>query len=172
MSDESSLISEIIETHTLSMREWYTGELETLCGRCESPIERVFGAALLHECFACNEFRFTLYEYKKDWEAVASGPGRKAVIIPQYDVGHYRCDFFVSVVDFNGQSLKIAIECDGHDYHERTKEQARKDKARDRWLQSNGYIILRFTGSEIWKDPVVCAEQVLTLIFTRLYFGK
>ena len=28
----------------------------------------------------------------------------------------------------------LAVECDGHDYHDRTKAQVRKDKARDRRL--------------------------------------
>jgi len=54
----------------------------------------------------------------------------------------------------------LVVECDGHDYHERTKEQAKKDRSRDRDLQSNGYTVFRFTGSEIWKDPNACAEQV------------
>jgi very-short-patch-repair endonuclease len=55
----------------------------------------------------------------------------------------------------------LIIECDGHDYHERTKEQARKDRKRDRDLQSEGYTVFRFTGSEIFSDPIACVRQVL-----------
>lgn len=169
-ADADSLISDIIDLHTLTMREKYTGELETLLGRCESPIEKVFGAALLHELFACDEFRFYLYEYRKDWEYIAHCCDNPGVLIPQYEVGQYRIDFFISLSGTTDKPIKIAIECDGHDFHERTKEQARRDKSKDRWLQSSGFIVLRFTGSEIWKDPVDCAEQVLKLLFTRAFW--
>ena len=48
----------------------------------------------------------------------------------------------------------MAIECDGHDFHEKTKEQAQRDKEKDRILQANGWLIARFTGSEIYKKDV------------------
>lgn len=57
----------------------------------------------------------------------------------------------------------IAIECDGHDYHERTKEQAAHDRKRDREMTQAGIVVLRFTGSEIWKNPFACADQVLSI---------
>ena len=33
------------------------------------------------------------------------------------------------------------MECDGHDFHERTKEQASSDKKRDRSLQAAGFLV-------------------------------
>jgi very-short-patch-repair endonuclease len=56
---------------------------------------------------------------------------------------------------------RLAIECDGHDFHERTKEQAAKDRSRDRALQAAGYTVMRFTGSELYRDPLKCVEEVL-----------
>jgi hypothetical protein len=56
---------------------------------------------------------------------------------------------------------QLIVECDGHDFHERTKEQAARDRARDRQAQIDGYTIMRFTGSEIWRDPWACAKQVM-----------
>ena len=53
------------------------------------------------------------------------------------------------------------MECDGHDFHERTKAQAAHDKTRDRALQARGLKVLRYTGSEIWADPFGCALDVL-----------
>ncbi len=47
---------------------------------------------------------------------------------------------------------KLVIECDGHEYHERTKEQARGDKQRDRYLQRFGFPVYRYTGSEVWEN--------------------
>lgn len=55
----------------------------------------------------------------------------------------------------------LVVECDGHDFHERTKEQAAKDRARDRHLLLEGYEVFRFTGSELWRDPWGCAGQVI-----------
>jgi very-short-patch-repair endonuclease len=51
--------------------------------------------------------------------------------------------------------------CDGHAFHERTKEQAKRDRSRDRGAQLHGLPIFRFTGSEIWNDPMGCADEVL-----------
>jgi very-short-patch-repair endonuclease len=68
----------------------------------------------------------------------------------------------------------MVVECDGHDFHERieddqartrgltpTKEQARRDRERDRLLQSFGFLVYRYTGREIWEDVFTCATQAL-----------
>lgn len=63
---------------------------------------------------------------------------------------------------------RLIVECDGHDFHERTKEQAAKDRSRDREAQESGYEIFRFTGSELWKDPIGCARQVIEWAESKL----
>lgn len=67
----------------------------------------------------------------------------------------YRADFAVT---FSG--VKVVVECDGHDFHEKTKEQAARDKKRDRDFQLAGWKVLRFTGSEIHRDVEACARDV------------
>jgi very-short-patch-repair endonuclease len=57
--------------------------------------------------------------------------------------------------------IVIAIEIDGHDWHEKTKEQAQKDKERGRYLLRNGYHVIRFTGSEVYTKPDDCAKEAL-----------
>lgn len=93
------------------------------------------------------------------------GPDGTA-IEPQAKIGAYRVDFRVTHYDRSGPSrgfvcVGLVVECDGHDFHEKTKAQAQKDKARDRFLAAEGYTVLRFTGSEIWADPLARAEEVL-----------
>ncbi|MBS6461651.1 MAG: DUF559 domain-containing protein [Clostridium sp.] len=66
----------------------------------------------------------------------------------QREIEKYRVDFFFIIPHEQG----IIIECDGHDFHEKTKEQAKYDKQRDRFLMSKGYKVLHFTGSEIYND--------------------
>lgn len=96
-------------------------------------------------------------------------------IEPQARIGDYRVDFLIHAYDFGrcemgddykfkyDQALwrKLVVECDGHDFHERTKEQAAKDRSRDRALITKGYTVFRFTGSELWRDPIGCADQVI-----------
>lgn len=44
---------------------------------------------------------------------------------------------------------QMIVECDSHDFYERTKEQASKDKERDRALQSVSFLVFRFSGADI-----------------------
>lgn len=90
-------------------------------------------------------------------------------VYPQQTIGDYRVDFVLfrirSDYDHDDRPIPrrfspVVVECDGHEFHEKTKRQAQRDKARDRYLQSHGYKVLRFTGSEIWTDPRKCALEV------------
>jgi very-short-patch-repair endonuclease len=49
-------------------------------------------------------------------------------------------------------------------FHERTKQQAAQDRARERTIVRHGYIIHRFTGSEVYRNPRKCVEEVIQLI--------
>ena len=52
---------------------------------------------------------------------------REVLCVPQVSFGPYRVDF--ALFDQRGASPSVTIvECDGHDYHERTKEQAQRDR--------------------------------------------
>lgn len=68
-------------------------------------------------------------------------------------------DFVLSCPSISAK--KIIIECDGHDFHERTKEQASRDRSRDRAAQGAGHMMLRYTGSEIYRDPLGCARAAI-----------
>lgn len=91
------------------------------------------------------------------------------IIITQYKVGKYTADFFILYPFYNSQfermeEFKVIVECDGHDFHEKTKEQAQRDKERDRYFQKEGYFVFRYTGSEIYKDPFKASAEVLDFI--------
>lgn len=94
----------------------------------------------------------------------------QGVLVAQHEVavaGHnYRLDFAIISWE-RGQrdyAHRVAIEVDGHDFHERTKEQAARDRSRDRALTAAGWLVIRFTGSEVWRDPVACVAQVSELL--------
>lgn len=87
------------------------------------------------------------------------------IVRPQAVIGARRVDFLIHGPDFSdnakGKWRRLIVECDGHEFHERTKEQAAKDRAKDRLAVMAGMDCFRFTGSEIWRDPMGCAEQIL-----------
>jgi very-short-patch-repair endonuclease len=117
-----------------------------LLSACQSPIEKMFSVALVCDAI---ESMFTVVglaasELETPYELE---------IVPQARVEKFRVDFVVTLrAPEDGFSVAYAVECDGHDFHERTKEQAAADRSRDRRLQELGYIVNRYTGSEIWRD--------------------
>lgn len=148
---------------------------------CESPIEAVMLSAFI---LLSVEKGFALQvKVKRSNDRLLlkyppSNPFPRITITPQAQIGDYRLDFHLEYEDnifvpfLNKRGIKIPksmdvksellVECDGHDFHEKTKDQARKDKRRDRTLQSLGFYVFRFTGSEIWKDPIRCADEVFS----------
>ena len=77
-------------------------------------------------------------------------------LYPQHPVGKYRLDFAIP-------DKRIAIELDGHEYH-KTKFQRTHDAKRDRWLFGQGWNVLRFTGTEIYKDLDRCIDEICELV--------
>ena len=116
-----------------------------LLNLCESPIEQIMLAELAFCPFGYWNGPHEIHDCTMSFEI----PDARVVIIPQYEILKYRVDFAVLVRDFNQSLLKIVVECDGHDFHEKTKEQAQRDKKRDRNLQRAEWRVFRFTGSKI-----------------------
>lgn len=83
-------------------------------------------------------------------------------LVPQVKVGKYRLDFGIPID-------KIGIELDGHAYHS-TKKQREGDAVRQRFLESQGWKIIRFTGTEVYRDPGKCVDGAMGLI--EMYRGK
>ncbi len=137
------------------LAEGYVKKLEPLC---QSPIEVKLGASLLMFAAILQPYaeilnpktdRPIFYLQTSDSLDLSRS---ECVLVPQYKWRDFRIDFAVL---HNGIERELLfIECDGHEFHERTKEQATSDKARDRIIQHAGIPILRFTGSEIFRDPL------------------
>lgn len=125
--------------------------------RCESPIERQLALALSQVgSFRMREGNDHPWRIGS-WEALA------IVLLAQPLYGPYRADFALVPMNWHTpRALPIIIEVDGHDFHERTKEQAARDRIRDRFMASQGSIVLRFSGSEVWRDSSKCAREILS----------
>ena len=160
--------------------------LESLVDATESPIEVAMLFAL---CVTAHEQASNI-RYKianrifGDFEDTPD----LLVIEPQAKLGEYRVDFLLSyqegIPDHDNPSklkdgtlipgvkevtVHLIVECDGHDYHDRTKEQASKDRERDRELKKLGYEVFRYTGSDIWKNPMLCASEAIQVLIERVW---
>lgn len=152
--------------------------VETATDACESEIEKIICAgwfmrsAWFSHTESCWSDRFSQRiiirgEWSNPGFQLEDGNSEIFTLHIQPKVGEYRPDFiFSKKVRFGPLDRSIytstptIVECDGHDFHEKTKDQARRDKKRDRKLQSSGFRILRFTGSEIWASPNSCLEEI------------
>lgn len=110
--------------------------------KCESPIEEIMAAIL--------PFLGEGYGYPEDDCGVE--PKFGAIVRPQCEYGSIRVDFMLTSF-WHGYKRRLAIECDGHDYHDKTKQQAARDKSRDRLLAVDNVVIVRYTGFELYRDP-------------------
>lgn len=140
-------------------------EFEWASKFCESPIETLFLAALCHPMTA-NEYDERLEVIRPPSGLIANAyppPMPGIYVYPQITIGDYRVDFLLYSVGYPKMESLI-VELDGHDFHERTKEQARRDKSRDRALVSQGYRVVRFTGSEIFADALEAAREAISVL--------
>ncbi|MFA6031831.1 MAG: DUF559 domain-containing protein [Myxococcota bacterium] len=128
----------------------------------ESPIERVFFMALHLNADAGSPYN--AFISCKAGPAPATAPFDGLHVYLQATVDSYRVDGLCLLQIGDSVSFTV-VECDGHDYHERTKEQASRDRSRDRHFAAKGWRVVRFTGSEIWRDPQRCAAELIDIVF-------
>lgn len=151
-----SLPREFLED--LSSAAEYFAEVrhDDLAAYCESPIEALFATAFLSFCAMRSDPAVFV---KGDAPAA---PHARWYIRPQVTLLGYRVDFVIGVFPIVEADKRILIvECDGHEFHERTPEQAARDRSRDRQFQSEGIKIFRFTGREIHRQPIQCVADAL-----------
>lgn len=69
-------------------------------------------------------------------------------------------------VDFLEESLRIAVEIDGAQ-HLPDPDAYRRDRRKDRLLQHNGYLVLRFLAEDIGKDLDAFLDAIFQAIAVR-----
>jgi len=161
----SEQATSIIEDNLAELK----AEHEILLSLCESPAEQNFLAA------AISYFDLRYNEHFKRGQAVfdRGGPANcglfTLLVQPQFEISSftesYRADFVFSLTRYARNGVpriwaKTVVEIDGHDFHEKTKFQASRDKKRDRDFLSEGYVTMRFSGSDIYHRPFECVEEV------------
>lgn len=74
----------------------------------------------------------------------------------QAGIGAFRTDFLLA-------DARIIIEIDGFSNHSREADITR-DRQRQRWLQAQGYQVIRFSNAEVRQEAALCARQADYLI--------
>ena len=127
---------------------------------CNSPIEIIFNLA---------------YDL-----IIHFGDAEGYYLEPQYEVvsrdesKHFYVDFaFIAddvddLTTIKNPDFKLAIECDGHEFHEKSKKQVEYDNEREYELKMLGFDVLRFSGSQIYNKPFRCAAQTLEYIHKKV----
>ena len=80
---------------------------------------------------------------------------KRSPVLQTKNIGNY-------IVDFYCPSAKVIVELDGGQHY--TQEGIRRDQVRDKYLDSLGFTILRFSDREVFKN----IEGVLEKIFEHL----
>jgi len=120
---------------------------------CESPIEQILWLALnIYSLETENH-----YVFLEQSEVNANG-------------NNYRVDFLYceDYMDDIKNPFYLAIECDGHEFHEKTKQQVDRRNKRDMDLKMEGIDVLHFSGSKIYKEPFSCAEEICNYIAKKI----
>lgn len=121
-----------------------------------TPIEQILYIAFCIYEFYCEEdFQASLYPQ----------------FICECGDTKYIVDFLIESVCIDKCEIvfkkPIVIECDGFEYHS-NKKQMENDYARENALKSNGYDIMRFTGSQIYNNPFGCVKEIIKYIYKTL----
>lgn len=175
-----SLTARIAASGDADWRYLAVGSMFRIHEATESPIEQAFMAALfeIQEIGLGGESDADLIVYPgKDQPTIEMVDyvfnlhfdekfqgGVLVSVAPQVRIDGVRVDFLITLIDGReGRRIirHTAVECDGHDFHERTKEQAARDKSRDRDLLRRGIATVRFTGSELHANAMRCAVEAL-----------
>lgn len=145
----------------------------------ESPIEKQLGYALLAGFWTFNwNSIFVPPKEKTDKERIeiANKIGKTIDVIKEFEdimkssefvlfvnnwvTDKIRTDF---IVGDNSNGKAIIIECDSFQWHG-NKEAFVKDKKRERELVKLGFPVLRYSGSEIMRNPMETAIEIISYL--------
>lgn len=160
-------------TDFMSQVDWKKAdELASVLRLTESPIERRFVMAIARSGFISG-----IAAGSPGCATIAheTGPilyleAQRPIRDPAEDGEEFRLDFCLTAFSSLGAPcVNIGVEIDGHDFHEKTKEQVARDKRRDRAILTSGSVdaVMRFSGSEVHADARGCFAEVVSLAMRR-----
>lgn len=157
--------NELVVAQLQTIQQWFAKDY-FIALRME-PLQRaaLVGASPIETVFAI---------WFAAWSQLSPGPRRQITLRPQHEIRceerTYRVDFALVpthpvLETFARQTaqfpLPIAVELDGHAFHERTREQVQSRDRRDRDLLNQNWRLFHFSGSELIANPAAVVDEVL-----------
>lgn len=185
MTDINAKIDATLRASSDLFLDILRGELAGTDKVFESPIERLFHAAMWSKYVRAqmrglfippSAIAQTAWYDLSDLRPLGDKVWLEFNYSTQVKIDTHRVDFLFATIPnpVAGPTCQIvpvakflAVECDGHEFHDRTREQASRDRARDRTLAAKEVHVVRFTGSDIWADPIGCADEVYKILVTK-----
>jgi very-short-patch-repair endonuclease len=134
--------------------EKHAGEtFRALWDPCESPIELILGAAILHH----NHLDRSAFRRGQLAVAKSLKEAGEYALIPQFEWKNFRVDFCLLV---ESEGFPVFVECDGADFHQLNDGQRQRDAKKNAAFEAAGISYLRFTGKEISADAAGCAARI------------
>jgi hypothetical protein len=143
-----------------------------LWGLVGSPTEFILDLAVYH-AFARSYEAWTPWVYSNEeyqQEVAEGGPHQIGLfaLVPQLRVDQVGdVDLAIFVPGLNKHRPLVAVEADGHLFHQRTVDQASNDRRRDRILQRSRVPVFRFTGTDIVRTSEECAHEIIDYVDER-----
>lgn len=135
-----------------------------------TPIEQIFYVAfrLYTADFSFDTIQKTIIPFNAMLNEEIT-PQQEVICEGKKYIIDFSIDFSCKCTDDNRyvypklKDLKYAIELDGYNYHS-NKKQMEYDYKRENDLKKFGYTVIRFTGSQIYNEPLSCADTLITII--------
>lgn len=185
-------IQELFKSYVIGRKKELNHELKLVrqgLDLCESPIEQMFLLGIIQHWWPTypmdEEKKLGFHSKMENFVSLDYVSAVSVEIYPQreIEVGEktFRVDFLLHATGkrflprrdncwtIDERSLNVVVEIDGHDFHERNKAQAQRDKSRDRLLHKHGYQVIRYTGSEVFGDVYGVVRELAELILAKLY---
>ena len=96
-------------------------------------------------------------------QAQKDGILKDIVIYPQFRVQSGDEEY---VIDFAAPNIKLGLEADGEIFHSGPKQVAH-DKERDMILAQQGWTIVRFTDTQIERNPQQVVQEVIRMVMQK-----
>jgi very-short-patch-repair endonuclease len=137
-----------------------------------SPTELILGQAIFNKLdeqpgwkcwvYSADEYRQTVVEPEVVDPALIA-------LVPQLPINEVgNVDFGIFKPSLSKRWPIVVVECDGHEFHQLTHEQASNDRRRDRRLQYWRIPVLRFTGTDVVRGSEQFAQEVVDFVAERV----
>lgn len=81
-----------------------------------------------------------------------------------YEFNGYKPDFTIGI---EGLFSGYVVEIDSYQWHEKSREQSILDKKKDRNYIKLNFIPVRFSGIEVYHEPIRCIQELFEIIIEQ-----